>query len=256
MHAILIDDRHNQRGGCATCCCEPISLRAGETQLVTLNYAAWTIPIMANGGPGLIPTPQISIVEDATSCHNDAIDGFAAPATGGDIFVEPLALAINTTLTLDLTDDVTPANNAFEFTLHPVSGPYHGSLTASPLSGTSWVYEPAAGFTGYDQFWVKINDAQGRTIIRPVNINIGAATTIPPKGWGPAAAMGLQVDRSKLKVNSNLQTISFAIYMPPANDAETIDACRRYRATIKAFARDCDEEYTHITCIDVTSAGC
>lgn len=255
MHVIDISDRHND-SSCSTCCCEPINMRAGETRLVTLNYAPWTIPIMANGGPGLVPTPQVTITENDDSCHNEAIDGFAAPSTTGLYFVTNQAIAVNTPLTFNLLTDVAPAGNAFEFALHPVSGPYHGSLVATPANGNQWIYQPANGFVGYDQFWVEITDAQGRKIIRPVNINVGGATGIPPKGWGQAASMGLQIDRSKMKVNQKLQTVSFPMYMPPSNDASTIDACRRYRATIKAFARDCEEEYSHITCIDVTSARC
>lgn len=254
MHQINLDQRNNT---CSVCCCEAISLRAGETRPIVLNYAPWTIPIIGNGGgPGLIPQPQITITENDDSCHNDAIDGMLAPATLNQVFVKNTALAVSTDLTLDLKADVTPSNNVFEFTLAPVSGPYHGTLTASPKSGEDWVYSPVAGFVGYDQFWVEIKDAQGRKIIRPVNINVGAATDIPPKGWGQQFALGLQIDRSKIRVNPAQQTVSFPVYFPPSNDEQTIDGCRRYRVTIKAFARDCENEYTHITCLDVHSARC
>lgn len=254
MHNINLDERNNT---CSTCCCDPISLRAGETRPVVLNYAPWTIPIVGNGGgPGLIPMPQISIVENDSSCHNDAIDGFAAPSVIGDIFVKNTALAVSTELTINLKDDVIPADNTFEFTLVPVSGPHMGMITASPKSGIGWKYKPNTGVIGYDQFWVQIKDAQGRVIVRPININVGAATDIPPAGWGAAASMGLQIDRSKIRVNEQRQTVSFPIYFPPSNDAATIDGCRRYRVTVKAFARDCDNEYSHLTCLDVTSARC
>jgi hypothetical protein len=254
MHHINLDQRNNT---CSTCCCDPISMRAGETRLVVLNYAPWTVPIMANGGgQGLVPTPQLSIVENDDACHNDAIDGVAAPSVIGDVFVTNTALAVSTDLTLDLKSDVTPADNTFEFTLAPVSGPYHGSLVDSPLSGEGWLYRPEQGYIGYDQFWVEIKDAQSRKIIRPINITVGAANYIPPKGWGEKAAMGLQIDRSKLRVNQAQQTVSFPLYLPPSNDAETIDACRRYRITVKAFARDCENEFSHITCLDVTSTRC
>lgn len=254
MHAIVITDRHND-SSCSTCCCEPMSIRAGETRLVTLNYAGWTIPIMANGGPGLVPSPQVTIQENAESCHNEAIEGFATPTTLGEFFVTDLDLEAGTALALDLKSDVSPANNTFEFTLHPVSGPYHGALTAMPASG-EWEYTPDANFTGYDQFWVEIIDGQGRKIIRPVNINVGDAEGNPPVGWGAAKAMGLQIDRSKMRINSGLQTVSFPMYMPPANNADTIDACRRYKAILKAYARDCENEFTHVTCIEVTSQRC
>jgi hypothetical protein len=230
-------------------------MRAGETRLIVLNYAPWTIPIMANGGPGLVPTPQVSIAEDSESCHNDAIDGFAPPTTLGSFFVTNLDLEAATALTMDLGSDVAPAGNTFEFKLHPVSGPYHGSLTATPETG-EWVYMPEANFTGYDQFWVEIVDGQGRKIIRPVNINVGGAEGNPPPYWGESKAMGLQIDRSKMRVNQTTQTVTFPAHMPPSNSADTIDACRRYKATVKAFARDCETEFSHITCIEVTSQRC
>lgn len=255
MLRIDIEDRHNNLGGCAVCCCEPVSLRAGEVRLVTLNYAPWTIPIMSNGGPGLVPTPEFSIAENNEGCNNSAIDGFAAPATTGLYFVTNQALALNTPLSYDLKDDVSPAGNTFEFRLVPVAGPYYGSLT-TPLNGTEWVYTPESGFKGYDQFWVEITDAQGRKLIRPVNINVGAADTIPPKSWGQNAAIGVQIDRSKVKINSQMQTVSFPLYLPPSNDCETIDGCKRYRVTIKAYGADCENTYSHITCMDVRCGGC
>lgn len=254
MHHIDLDQRNNT---CSQCCCDPISLRAGETRLVVLNYAPWTIPIIGNGGgPGLIGTPQISIEENDDSCHNDAIDGYAAPSTIDAVFVKNTALAVSTVLELDLKADTEPADNTFEFTLAPVSGPYHGTLTASPKNGEGWEYTPNQGYVGYDQFWVQIVDAQGRKIIRPVNINVGAAQDIPPFGWGEKAAMGVQINRSKVRVNQQQQTVSIPIYLPQSNDAQTVDGCRRYRITVKAYANDCDNEFTHITCLDVTSTRC
>jgi hypothetical protein len=159
-------------------------------------------------------------------------------------------------LTVDLSTDVAPAGNTFEFALHPVSGPYNGSLTATPENGTSWVYKPNPGFVGYDQFWVEITDGQGRKIIRPININVGAATGNPPPYWGENRSMGVQIDRSRARYNRAMQTIDLPIYMPPSNDAETIDACRKYRITVKAYAQDCDNQYSHLTCIDVRSGKC
>lgn len=256
MLRIDIDERSNNQGGCAVCCCEPISLRAGEDELVTLNYAPWVIPILSNGGVGLMGTPEFSIEENSDGCSSSVIDGFAPPTTTGLYFINNQAVAVNTALTFDLKTDMSPAGNTYEFRLHPVAGPYHGTLTASPLNGNSWIYQPQQGFVGYDQFWVDIKDAQGRKITRPVNINVGGATAIPPKGWGQNAAMGLQIDRSKVKINSAQQTLSFPIYLPPSNGCDTIDGCRHYRATIKAYAQDCDNTYSHITCIDVRCRSC
>lgn len=253
MHYINIDEKAN---GCAVCCCAPIGLRPGETRLVTLNYAPWTIPIMANGGPGLVPTPEFAVTEDAASCSTAVIDTFAPPSVTGDVFNVALTTPANTAAALDLLSDVEPAGNTFEFRLVPLSGPYHGALTAMALDGAAWEYEPNQGFTGYDQFWVEITDAQGRKLIRPINIEVGAAQGVPPFGWGPAAVIGLRIDQSTVKLDQRQQTLSFAVSLPPSNGCETIDGCKRYRASIKAFARDCDRLFSHITCIDFHCAKC
>lgn len=255
---IDIHDNHHgaQSGSCAVCCCEPLSLRAGETRLVTLNYAPWVIPIIAGGGPGLVGIPDFSIEENSDACSTSAIDGFAPPEVLQTFFVAVQNIAVSTDLQFKLSDDLSPAGNAYSFKLVPVSGPYHGALIASPLDGDEWIYSPSAGYVGYDQFWVEITDAQGRTIIRAVNINVGGATGVPPKGWGPSASMGLQIDRSKIRVNRSTQTVAFPLYLPPSNSCDTIDGCKRYRVTTKAYAQDCDTTFTQISCIDVRCGGC
>lgn len=253
MHYINIDEKSN---GCAVCCCAPIGLRPGEVSLITLNYAPWTIPIMSGGGPGLVPTPDFSVVEDAGTCSTSEIDGFAPPSVGGDVFNAALALAVNTPLELDLVSDVAPAGNTFIFELVPMSGPYHGTLSAVTPNGAAWMYTPNTGFQGYDQFWVKVTDAQGRVLIRPVNIKIGVPTEVQPFGWGPNAATGVQIDRTTAKVDQRQQTLSFAVMLPPSNGCDTIDGCKRYRVSVKAFARDCDRQFSHISCFDVFCKKC
>jgi hypothetical protein len=257
MHYINVDDKSNSNGGaCAVCCCAPIGMRPGERRLITLNYAPWTIPIMANGGPGLVQTPEFAVAEDAESCSTAVIDTFAPPSVDGAVFNVELTTPLNTAALLDLVSDVSPAGNTFIFELVPLSGPYNGVLTAMAADGAAWEYEPNTGFQGYDQFWVKITDAQGRILIRPINLVVGVASVLPPFGWGPNAVVGVQIERSTVQVNSQMQTLSFVAMLPPSNECDTIDGCKRYRLTIKAPARDCERLFTHLTCIDFSCAKC
>jgi hypothetical protein len=240
-------------GSCNTCCCEPLALRPGETELVTLSYVAWSVPI---SGRGLIPTPEITVTLDDSACTRAPIDGFEAPNTGNVLFNNPQDIPANAPTVFNLTSDTFPAGNSFEYRLVPVSGPLHGTLT-TPITGTAWTYTPQAGFNGYDQFWARITDAQGRSIVRPINLRVGAVAGNPPFGWGLAAAFtGLLIDRQHLQIDARLHRISFPIMLQPSGACDTIDGCRRYRITIKAFASDCERTLSRIDCFDVRCRNC
>lgn len=257
MYYIAMDDRSNVgygavAGSCAKCCCEPIGLRPGETGLIKLNYAPWSVPY---GGLGLLPNPEFTIVEDLSACNNPPIDGFPAPAVGNLIFNSPHNIGVNTPQTNDLRVDTYPNGQAYTYQLEPVSGPYNGVLSPAAIDGSNWTYTGNPGFNGWDRYYVRITDPQGRQIVRAMTYRVGTPST-PQPAIMQGNQNGLVVDRAKAVVDARMHTMQFPVWLSPGASCDTIDACKRWRVTIKQSTRDCDNIYDHISCIEFYCKKC
>ena len=232
-----------QGAGCNTCCCASMSLRPGETNLVTLNYAAWSIPIAP---PGIVPTMEHSIGLNESSCPNSAIDGFLPPTNTNYELNTPAS----TVLAIDLGTNAAPAGNSFSFEILPLEGPNRGSLVQTGAPGSAnFEYTPNGNLTGFDYFSYRMTDAQGRSIVRTVRVSVGAHLDRPDR-----ARMSLVpfIDQTKISVDQRNQTVSFPVYMPLS-----CRPCDEYRLTIRQPARDCDRnQYNHLSCFDIRCKDC
>lgn len=248
MLYVTIDSRdggQSNAGACAKCCCEPVNMRPGETNLMTINYAPWSVPL---GGRGIVGTPDIAVTRDATACSTGNIEGFGPPV----VTIPNQVTAVGADVAIDIETMTEPSGNVFSYALVPGMGPSNGVVVLTPPG--SFAYTPNAGFEGYDIFWVKVTDAQGRSIIRPVPVVVGDPVSkgiLAPFGW---KSTDLVIDF--VKIDSRLQELSFAIRLPPSNDVATVEGCLHYRVTIAQPASDCDRIFKHITCFDVYSARC
>lgn len=254
MHYVTIDPRDGGAGvsggsSCSKCCCEPIGLRPGEISQLVLNYAPWSVPI---GGRGLVSPVDLSILPNLEACNAQTIDGFGDP----NLILAEGATTINIAFALpDMAAAVTPAGNTQTFALAPVSGPYRGTLTAAPSTGVGWIYTPNSMFAGWDSFWIRVTDAQGRSILREQVIRVGTATEAGPKPY-IMGKTGLVIDRTKIKVDSRMHRITVPLSLALNASCDTIEGCARYRATLKVQANDCDDLFSHITCFDVYCVKC
>ncbi|MGL5734866.1 MAG: Ig-like domain-containing protein [Beijerinckiaceae bacterium] len=232
-----------QGAGCSTCCCTAMSLRPGETNMIVLNYAGWSLPIAP---PGIVPTMDFSIEANDSSCPVTPIDGYLPPTNTNYLLSTP----VSTTLSIDLGLNAAPAGNTFSFEIMPLSGPSRGQLiqTGVPGSGT-FDYVPNGGLMGFDYFSYQMTDAQGRSVIRTVRISIGNHLDRPD-----AARLSLLpfIDANRIRVNQLDQTVSFPIYMPLS-----CRSCDEFRLMIRQPARDCDRnEYNHLSCFDIRCKDC
>ncbi len=218
-----------------------MNLRPGEIDKVIINYAPWSVPL---GGLGIVTGgTSIDIVKDTASCASNVQDGFAPPTAPALSLTTPL----NTAVAANVTAGVTPAGNTFSFAIVPLSGPFHGGVVdTSPVGDGNFQYTPNPGFIGYDEFWVQTIDAQGRKVASAVVVAIGA-----PTSPAPPAFSGLYIDRTKIQVDTRFQTVTFPVALFP--DARE---CERFRINIRQNARDCDNTYSHLMCIDVYVGKC
>lgn len=244
MKFFTADPRDGSHGGaCDTCCCQPFSLRPGETDIMVINYAPWAVPI--GNGVALMPQLEFSYEYDASACSNAQIDGFVPPTHTSPT----IATAINTAVNIDLTAGASPAGNTFTYRVHPNAGPQHGAITPydSNFTDQPFSYTPNANWQGDDIIWFDQKDAQGRINTFPVKADTGAT--------GPVVAMptnAVRIDMSQVVVNQRLFEASFPVSMPPG----TPD-CARQTMTVKATARDCDGRiFTHLSCYTITTGKC
>lgn len=228
---------------CSACCCQTFSLRPGETNLLRINYAPWSLPI---GYPGIVPTLGYSIEKDDSGCSSDPLGGFTPPLNSNYQLTTPQ----DNPLPIDLSVGVFPISNTFTYRIIPLNGPNYGTVTQTGLAnGPTFMYEPAASYTGYDYFSYETMDAQGRKIQRTVQISVGNHFD-QPEPW--RLAMEPFIDVSKIVTDQRYQTVTIPIHMPLA----VLD-CESFRLTIKQPARDCNRTvFHHIACFDVIPKDC
>jgi len=229
---------------CGTCCCVALSLRPGETNLVTVNYAPWSVPI---GFPGIVPTFQFDIKLNDENCPTGPIDGFAPPQNTN---YQAPNTPVNTPVNMSVATNLTPALNSFTYEILPLWGPYKGQVT-QPGGNTSpnLLYTPNSGFQGWDVTWVKVTDAQGRSVVRSVVWSVGLTLGLPPREY---TALVPFIDLTKVYTDQHFQTVRFAITMPLS-----CRACDEYRLTIKQPANDCDRnQFFHLSCYDIRCKSC
>lgn len=223
---------------CNTCCCQTISMRPDETNLVQINYAPWSLPI-----GWVVPNMQFEFEAHSESCFDAAIDGQEPPvATFRDV-----TNAINTQAVVDLTTGVSPAVATHVYSKIPLAGPYHGS--AALTAAGQLTYTPNNGFEGWDVVWYKVTDVNSRTSIRSVVFKVGNALGNAPQAFRSAAPY---IDPSKIVVDKASQIVGFPLYMPL-----TARSCEWYRLLIKQPAQNCDGSlFHHFACFDIRPKDC
>lgn len=227
---------------CNTCCCQPISLRPGETNVMTIDYSPWSLPITP---PGIVPGGfdySIEVIDDA--CADNAIDGNEAPMNA----FYNVGTDIGDPVSVDLSASATPVGGAFTYSGVPLNGPFSGTATINMNTG-ELIYTPNASFSGWDVVWYEMTDQYGRTVTRSVVINVGEMASAPDPRW---TLLTPYIDRTCVKVDQRYQTVRFPIYMPPS-----CRGCEVFRLTIRQMAQDCDPcTYSHFSCFDIRCRDC
>ena len=243
MLTFIADARDGNVSGavsCASCCCESIVMRAGEVNLVAIDYGAWSA---AFGAPGVVPVMDYSSEAEPDTCSTATVGGFVPPSNDNYQFIT----AVNTTVAIDITANALPAGNTFAYEVITLRGPHYGVLTQTGTGTYSYV--PASGFEGYDFFVYKMTDAQGRTVVRTVRIQVGTPTS---NAQDELLSLVPYIDLTKVKVDQQFQRVTFPLRMP-INAQE----CEVYKLTIRQPARDCSgTQFDHFMCFTITAKDC
>lgn len=228
-----IVDPNTQNGkGCATCCCTELGGRPGEVMPLTLDYAAWAVPI---GGRGLSETAI-----DIEKIHAPTRSISVAPAT--------LTTPFNVALVGSLAGNVTnPDALPVTFEHLPFDGPKHGVLTLTDAG--AFTYTPTTGFAGYDRFFYSVKPEGGEAVVGEFVVGV-----VPQVGALPAVRYtpDVQVPASRVTANRSLAIVRIGIEISPAAAIGAI-----YRMTVRQKTLDCDcNEYSHTSCYDLVIGKC
>lgn len=223
---------------CNKCCCEPINVRPGETNLMVLNYAPWVIPI---GGRkhGMGCTPQINVAQ-MQACPVAAGDNLPPMANGSLTY--DVESGVGFTDALNVVD---PEGLPLEISILPFYGPFHGKLTLDEEFSTNFGYISETDFKGVDRFFFAASDGINKPVIFEALLRVGVTT--------PALSTPIIfVDPKRIVVDQQMYTLSFPIEVSPA--AQT---CEAYRLTVRQNAYDCNYNcFWHISCYDLAIKQC
>lgn len=233
------DGYSGNNGACNSCCCEVIRMKPGETNLLKINYAMWTMPI---GGYGL--TTNTWFTTELITDFAPADTGNGAPLFGALLYnsvgvQDPIVGNLNTYV-------IDPEADPMTFDLLPLYGLLTGTVNLNRVTG-DFTYTPNPGAnSGTDYFYFKVTDSAGNTRIGRANLGKGIAlndiVVLDP----------VTIARGKKKIDTDMQTMSVPITL----DA-TVPPGAIYRITVRQEAIDCDgNKYYHISCYDILATKC
>lgn len=232
MQYQIIDPNVQNGKGCSTCCCTELGGRPGETNPLTLDYAAWAVPI---GGRGLSETAI-----DIEKIHSPSSPISVAPAT--------LTTPFNTPLVGSVAGNVSNPNALpVKFEHLPFDGPKNGEVAITAAGG--FTYTPALGFAGYDRFFYSVTPDGGSPVVAEFVVGV-----LPQVGVLPTVRYTPDVDvpASRVTLSRTNATVRLGVVISPAAPIGAI-----YRMTVKQKTLDCDcQEYSHISCYDLVIGKC
>jgi len=243
MHSFTVDPRDSYAQGtaCPTCCCQPAFGRPGETNLWSINYAPWSVPI---GGPGLACGTEFEI-EMTSTCPSSSSD----PEPSNTDYFLPIVFGAGATAGTVATN-AAPSGGSFTYSRVPLAGPYKGTVEVN-ADGT-YSYTPNGGYVGYDSFWYQMEDDQKRTKIYEVQIQMLANGQVVGDAIQKPFTPAVRIPRDRVNVNSRLHMLQFPVEISPR-----AQSCENFRITVKQSAVDCNRGcYSHISCYDLKIGTC
>jgi hypothetical protein len=249
MQTFIADlpSQNNTSASCATCCCKPASLSAGEMEAFQVQYAIWTGPIR---GTGIMPNPVIDVQKIIDACGQGLVGNgpFLASGLNNAPILGTLA---GTATSTPVAGQPLPV---YKYALLPLWAPKGGTVTIDPNTG-AFTYAPNGTFYGYDRFFYSVSDGYNPPVVVEAIITVSsalAAIPVVPAATAANATPGLTIFPNSAYIDQPWQSLNFSVVASPANCVGS-----KYRISIKMDAADCDRIVaTRIDCIDVTITKC
>ena len=240
MIHLTVDPRANiDLSGCNVCCCQSFSVRPGETNKASINYAPWSVPTAEKG---LACGTQIEI----SPCQN------CSDPTGlqaGSSFIRSL---YETPYSGDLSEIVlNPDSLNLKYVILSFYLPKYGQIELNQTTG-QYTYTPNQYFKGIDSFFYSVEDIDGNVQkeIGEVVFAIQEANDTPLSN--PGFTPDIDIPSSQINPDRVTHILSFPIEVSPAAKVGNI-----YRITIKQPALNCDcYRFYHESCYDIQVGKC
>lgn len=221
------------RDSCQVCCCEQVTLKAGTTSQLIINYATWAVPIGR-----LHCEPQFAL-EQMAACGISP--GAPAKVDGENVAYDTdKDTEIEDTLETKIVD---PEGSVLTFKITPFHGPKHGTIELEQSGLFS--YTPEGGYVGEDRFYVTATDVTKKSATFEVLISVG------------------QNNSSNMTetphVTVEAYTVNYANYFikVAVKIAPNADKCEVWRLTARMKAIDCNCTcYDREDCFDIRMSNC
>lgn len=234
----------------SNCCCAELAMAPGEVNMVTINYAPWSVPI---GGQGLVPSFEYTVAVNNAACPTPGVNG-APENTEYRLSVQ----SGTGPLVVDLTPNELPLAATMTYSIVPLTGPSHGTINPLTFDPNGILeYTPDPSFQGFDYFSYRMTATNGQSIVRNVQIGVLVDPLLPNDARnGPPNLQRMSavpyIDRTRIVTDQRNHLVQFALAMPV-----TCRACETYRLDIRQLAQDCNgNTFSHMMCFNIRCKSC
>jgi hypothetical protein len=184
------------------------------TAIKLTSPANGTAVLNANGSFTYTPTAGFNGTDSFTyKANNGSVDSNAAtvtlivkglPVSVSDVYSTTIGTALSVAAPGVLTNDTDP--NGLVLTAIKVTNPANGTVVFN--SDGSFIYTPAAGFSGTDSFTYKAHDGVGDSGVSSVTISVNAPSSCPCTVWSSTSTPGTASanDRSSVEVGVKIRS--------------------------------------------------
>lgn len=219
-------------GNSCGCCCEVFKLTPGETNLLEINYSAWTIPMAFKG---ITKNTSFDLIQ------------LSPPTPAGLLAVQPVEeqTAIGVPLSDSLDGFATgPVGSTFTWSPLPLYGPKNGTFVLN--ADGSYVYTPASGFNGLEVIYYEVSDGFNK-VTGTLAIAVG---TVAPQSSHAPAPLVIETNRRNYALDRD------TLRVPVTANPDAVQGTQ-YRLTIRQEGMDCDGgKYYHMSCYDIVIGKC
>jgi hypothetical protein len=219
-------------GNACGCCCELFKMTPGETNLLEINYIAWTATMALRG---LTTNTAFDLVKLSPDIAPDLLR-----VTPAEVTANPGA-----EITGDLTTStVGPTNVTYKYFPLPLFGPKNGTFVLAQ-DGT-YTYTSNAGYIGTDVIYYEVSDGYNR-VTGTLAIAVGA---VPQQLTHAPAPLFLETSRRSYLPDRD------TLRVPVTASPDAVQGTQ-YRLTVRQEAIDCDGgKYYHMSCYDIVIGKC
>ena len=216
---------------CQVCCCEQVTLKAGVTSQLIINYATWAVPI------GRLHCDPEFAIEQMAACG--IVPGAPVKINGAPIAYNVPSPPLEGDFKINIED---PEGGPLVFKSVPFYEPKYGVFEVQ--KDGIFKYTPTPGYNGPDRFYVSATVGMGKTS----NSDSGRCQDYSSVDMVETPHVSIE----GYTVNYPNYFVKVAVKVAP-----NADKCEVWRLTARMKAIDCSCMcYDHEDCFDIRMSNC